>query len=511
MAGTPRDIATLESWFETGDKPTQQQFYDLFASFVHYLKVKQETGSSVVDIMSQKATTDAISAAVNTLKGGVGSEADTLKKLHDLIVSVGELVGQHDASTGALPSTGSGASGAIDKGDYWIVSVGGTIPLLGDLDPGDVIFASVDGANEAADFFYLPFSSSIPDATASVKGILKLFNTFQPTSARTDGAVDEATLLAAMSANKVLHNKTSHGLSVGQCLKINSGTGAVEAFTYSSSTFEHIHLLGIVSDVIDANNFLYVRPGGIIDTLSGLTPGALYYINHVDASLTTDTAVALSVPRYEALIAITATTGLVLRNETRGKTPVLSFSSNFSITNAHAGAIVKVHTSGSNIEITLSATIPGLFVRLFVNGDKAVTFTGATGTLYGSTVGSLIPPGSWVFLVCKNFSSGSFEWDIIVQLPAYTQNSFGNNIRFDCQRKYGTTISPITGNLTLDSEGLLSGTVVLIIHNDSVEPSYPSEFKKASSSGNYVAGVNNYIYAHAVDASTIIYTITQIP
>jgi hypothetical protein len=33
MAGTKRSIAYLESKFQTGDVPTQQDFYDLFASF----------------------------------------------------------------------------------------------------------------------------------------------------------------------------------------------------------------------------------------------------------------------------------------------------------------------------------------------------------------------------------------------------------------------------------------------------------------------------------------------
>ena len=35
MAGTKRSIAYLESVFETGDVPTQQNFYDLFASYLH--------------------------------------------------------------------------------------------------------------------------------------------------------------------------------------------------------------------------------------------------------------------------------------------------------------------------------------------------------------------------------------------------------------------------------------------------------------------------------------------
>ena len=87
MAGTPRDIATLESWFETGDKPTQQQFYDLFASMLHYTRLKQVTGTSTTDIMSQKAVSDALAAISTTLSAvltaGNDAGAQQIKNLLD--------------------------------------------------------------------------------------------------------------------------------------------------------------------------------------------------------------------------------------------------------------------------------------------------------------------------------------------------------------------------------------------------------------------------------------------
>lgn len=36
QTGTPRSISYLEGRFQTGDKPTQADFYDIFASFLHY-------------------------------------------------------------------------------------------------------------------------------------------------------------------------------------------------------------------------------------------------------------------------------------------------------------------------------------------------------------------------------------------------------------------------------------------------------------------------------------------
>jgi hypothetical protein len=88
MPGTPRDIPYLESKFETGDIPTQQDFYDLFASFVHYLKIKNTTGSSTTDVMSQKAVTDALAALsaadlASVLTTGNDAGAQQIKNLAD--------------------------------------------------------------------------------------------------------------------------------------------------------------------------------------------------------------------------------------------------------------------------------------------------------------------------------------------------------------------------------------------------------------------------------------------
>ena len=295
MAGTPRDIATLESWFETGDKPTQQQFYDLFASMLHYSRLKQNTGNSTSDIMSQKAVTDAltaisttlsavlttgndagaqqiknlldptlaqdadtlaarnaaISTAMSALMGGVGSNGDTLNKLYNLITSLGEFAGNHDATTG-LPTFGTGIAGAIDKGDYWYVTTPGSIADLGNLKIGDVIFAKVSAANVSANFFYLPFASLVVDASESVKGI-----------------VEEATKTELLAANSI------------------GATGAKLFITPSKfkEAFTDIVDLGNISGAVSidlslARNFKCVATANITSfTFTNEVVGAVYYLD----------------------------------------------------------------------------------------------------------------------------------------------------------------------------------------------------------------------------------------
>lgn len=59
----------------------------------------------------------------------------------------------YDASTGVVPTTGNGPSNSILKGDYWLITTAGTIPGIGDLEIGDVIYATIDGASTGSEFF----------------------------------------------------------------------------------------------------------------------------------------------------------------------------------------------------------------------------------------------------------------------------------------------------------------------------------------------------------------------
>jgi hypothetical protein len=92
-----------------------------------------------------------------------------------LITGVGAFAGSHDASAGLLPTTGTGIASAIDKGDYWLVSVAGNITGLTPITQvkiGDVLFAKISGATLAADFFVV--QSNVDQATTTVAGIARL-------------------------------------------------------------------------------------------------------------------------------------------------------------------------------------------------------------------------------------------------------------------------------------------------------------------------------------------------
>lgn len=59
-------IATILSWFETGDRPTQQQFEDTFLSFrLKSDSVPVSEVSGIDELMSNFATNDALQAHLN--------------------------------------------------------------------------------------------------------------------------------------------------------------------------------------------------------------------------------------------------------------------------------------------------------------------------------------------------------------------------------------------------------------------------------------------------------------
>lgn len=88
-------------------------------------------------------------------------------------------------------------------------------------------------------------------------------------------------------------------------------------------------------------------------------------------------------------------------------------------------------------------------------------------------------------------------------------SSTGTVISFTLDKVYGTLATPETGNITADVTNAKLGVTNIIIHNSGTAPTFGSQFKKLSGSGNYVAGVVNYIYCTFISATEIIYSINQ--
>jgi hypothetical protein len=99
--------------------------------------------------------------------------------------------------------------------------------------------------------------------------------------------------------------QTSHGFVVQDIVRL-SGSSYVQAQANNAANAE---VVGIVAEVVDANTFK-VASAGWLDGLTGLTPGALYYLS---ASAAGDmTVIEPSTPGQISkplLVADTATSG----------------------------------------------------------------------------------------------------------------------------------------------------------------------------------------------------------
>ena len=152
------------------------------------------------------------------------------------ITAMGVFVGDFDASSGALPTTGSGESGAICKGDYWRVSVAGTISGLtpaADLEVGDVLVAKANAASTAADFFVL--QGNIDDAVTNSNSVTDL------SVAIFDG-----------TSGRVIKGSS---VSIDASGNVNIPTGAV----YKINGVAHTHALTDLSDNTNGITFANIE------------------------------------------------------------------------------------------------------------------------------------------------------------------------------------------------------------------------------------------------------------
>lgn len=84
----------------------------------------------------------------------------------------------------------------------------------------------------------------------------------------------------------------------------------------------------------------------------------------------------------------------------------------------------------------------------------------------------------------------------------------GAVVSFAIPQIYGLS-GDITGNITFSTTGAVIGLEQWMIHNDSVEPSFPSEFKRMQGSRAYVTGIDNFIVMAYISSTRILYTINQ--
>ncbi len=127
-------------------------------------------------------------------------------------------------------------------------------------------------------------------------------------------------------------------------------------------------------------------------------------------------------------------------------------------------------------------------------GPAGPSFTG--GTVSGAT----------------NFTNGisAVTYNGYTPLPTQAASSTGVVLSFVTDTVYGTLATPETGTtISADTTNGQLGVTNIVIHSGGTAPTFSSEYKKLSGSGNYSTGQINYIFATYITSTEIIYAINQ--
>lgn len=192
--------------------------------------------------------------------------------------------------------------------------------------------------------------------------------------------------------------------------------------------------------------------------------------------------------------------------------------------NPEEGNLIRHTSLDNNINASLSVSqyvtylrhqYGGLNTSIYVDGQKRKIIIEGTQNKIAALGTSLItgtknfefPNQSGTLALLSDLTDTQNALNL--KLPIESPSTTGTLISFTVDKVYGTLTTPETGNITADVTNAKLGVTNIIIHNSGTAPTFGSEFKKLSGSGNYVTGVVNYIYCTFISNTEIIYSINQ--
>jgi hypothetical protein len=183
--------------------------------------------------------------------------------------------GNWDASAGTLPTTGTGAAGAILKSNFWHISVAGTISGLSpaaDLQVGDILYSSVAGATTSGQFFAVQGNAAA--ATATVLGLVMTCTAAEAELKASTKAVTAAVLTAF--ARKRTLTVTTDGVTTAYTVTHTLGKTLDQLIVTCRDTTTGSEFKPTVAAGTDASNQLLITcspaypSGGYTVNISGL-------------------------------------------------------------------------------------------------------------------------------------------------------------------------------------------------------------------------------------------------
>lgn len=167
--------------------------------------------------------------------------------IDNTISGLGNLEGAWDASTGFFPVS----SGGTKKGDYWYVSVAGTVDTEA-FNVGDMIIAKVDNASTLSRTDWIRLEVNRDQATETALGVAEI-----ATQSETNTGTDDQRIVTPLKLKTLLDNRVG-----GYAANVGNGSSTSFALTHNLNTVDVIvqikdntNLDLVIADVVitDAN------------------------------------------------------------------------------------------------------------------------------------------------------------------------------------------------------------------------------------------------------------------
>ncbi len=178
-----------------------------------YTALGNVTGSSA-DVSQVVIVTDLANASTTTL-----ATSTAIKSYIDTTVGgLGNLEGGWDASTGTFPVGSTPVSGT-KKGDYWYVTVAGTVSGIS-FNVGDIIIAKINSASTTLASDWVSLAVSREQATTTVLGVVLL-----ATSTEVNTGTDANKVVTPLTLSGRTATETRTGLAeIATQTEVNTGT-----------------------------------------------------------------------------------------------------------------------------------------------------------------------------------------------------------------------------------------------------------------------------------------------
>lgn len=195
------------------------------------------TSGATANVSAVTIVTDLASASSTTL-----ATSQAIKSYIDTNVgTLGNLEGAWSAAGGTFP-VGSTPVAGTKKGDYWYVSVAGTVGGVA-FNVGDVIIAKIDAASTTLASDWIQLEVNRDQATESVLGVSRI-----ATQTETNTGTNDTAYITPLKLVTYLNNAVGgYAANVGNAsatsfaLTHNLGTRDVTVLIYDNATYEQVY------------------------------------------------------------------------------------------------------------------------------------------------------------------------------------------------------------------------------------------------------------------------------